>query len=113
MKKIITIILIAITALTGSARADSYVIPGMWIGAGTLAGLGTIGAISSIGEKCQDDCDPATTILAILGFGVLGGLIGAGIGASIPRHDPKISFTPTIAPTKDGLNVGGNLAVKF
>ncbi|MEZ4846439.1 MAG: hypothetical protein R2877_05705 [Bdellovibrionota bacterium] len=108
----------------GTKRVGSYAGAGFAIGGGTglLTGI-TLAAVHA--TTCKDNrnghtedgfgCGFGTAIILITtpGMALLGGGLGAIVGAFISKHD-KVQITPIVSPTaQGGVDAGVNVGFKF
>ncbi|HEX5036727.1 MAG TPA: hypothetical protein VFX30_06180 [bacterium] len=108
-----------IERITASSKepTGSHALLGMGIGAGTLALLA--GLVAGVGN-CDDsgdpgDCEGLRTLglaIGIPGGALVGGAIGAGIGALIPKK-AKTTITPLISHSGTDTRAGVGVGVAF
>lgn len=127
MKKQITKIIIAMITIiacstTNSQARENYAVRGAWIGAvsGGVAGGSLVFVLGGLmSEGCSNGgdypCGMETVGNTLTGVGIgaaVGGLIGLGMGALIPKNE-KLSVTPIIHTTPDSVGGGVNLSLTF
>lgn len=98
----------------GSHAGDGALIGGL--SGGVLGGV-LFGLMPSDGDcyDGEDECAFNNFLGVILGsaLGIAsGGLVGAGIGAAIPKKS-QIQITPTFSPSSNQVGAGGNVSVRF
>lgn len=95
-----------------SPKGGSYAFRGLLIGAGAGLVVGGGIALAVSREDCSLSSDPGdcgaikgiTTVAALTGLPVFGGLLGLGIGAVIPRRQDQV-FIPMISPNGGGMRL--------
>lgn len=108
MSAMISLILVP---MIGHAESKSYWLPGMGIG---MIGGATLGLIAGIAGRCTTTSDPgdcsgmrkAAIVVGTTGGFVIGGGIGAGVGALIKKK-PTVTLSPTLSVGPEGLTGGG------
>ncbi len=88
-----------IQKIEGERKTSSYALPGLGIGAASLALAGglAVGLQSCEGSGDPGDCEGLRTVGLMIGIGggaLFGGLIGFGIGAMIAKKS-RVTITPT------------------
>lgn len=123
IQKILVTMMVVIAIGTTNSRADQFEEdfmddPTTYTGRGALIGAGvggTIGLVIGFSESsgCGDEslCGLAVPFYTGIGLGI-GLILGAGVGALIPRHRNFI-VTPIIDPTPGAAGGGVNFAMKF
>jgi hypothetical protein len=110
----------AADVLTVAARKPDSVKHGAWIGLAAGAALGVILGV----DACNGDYEDEMCKGAIAGLGLLGGVMGAGIGAVVDRAIPgkkavlyrregahagparlTVGLAPTVSPRRQGVAV--------
>ncbi len=97
---------------TSNQRVGSQAGKGFLIGLGSGALGGVVISVINSHRCCTTDPDVYLYILLPPLLGLIGGGLGAIIGAFIPRHQ-KIQITPVISPTTSGVDAGVNVGVTF
>lgn len=119
-KTIITmLVVLGITVSPTLTYAGTYATRGLWIGAASGSVLGAVYYNASYDSRCGEpalvNCADGKTGETVGGFfigGLVGGLVGLGIGALIPK-EPKVSIVPVISGTPDEFSAGFNLSTRF
>ena len=106
-----------------SVKKGNYAKTGALTGA-LITGI-PLGLLFGFGTYCLNyfssstsDCHPSVirsigTGLWVGGVsGLIGGLLGLAIGASIPKYD-HVRLIPSIEPTKDGIKASTELQIQF